>query len=162
MPITTADSIWDQLGITFYSRWRRLHLARQGDYNEFPSANCAGCVTVLTSTSRLLRRPHHCRGHARRRCPIQQVEHGMNDWAQGTQPARPSTLVIRRECAGKRVYVIAATLTTIRPTFFQTLWFEYYSMTMLPGWIIGFCRWLIVMLCPREQTKTPRPISMGS
>jgi hypothetical protein len=67
------------------------------------------------------------------------VEHGMNDWAQGTQTGETVyTWLYDANAAGKRVYVIASHSHYYSPNIFQTYyWFEYYSMTMLPGWIIG-------------------------
>jgi len=67
------------------------------------------------------------------------IDHGMNDWAQGSHTgAVVYTWLYDANAAGKHVYVIASHSHFYSPNIFYTYyWYEYYSKTMLPGWIIG-------------------------
>ena len=67
------------------------------------------------------------------------IDHGMNDWAQGTHTgATVYTWLYDANAAGKHVYVIASHSHFYSPNIFYTYyWFEYYAKTMLSGWIIG-------------------------
>jgi len=67
------------------------------------------------------------------------IDHGMNDWAQGTHTgATVYTWLYDANAAGKHVYIIASHSHFYSPNIFYTYyWFEYYGKTMLPGWIVG-------------------------
>ena len=67
------------------------------------------------------------------------VDHGMNDWAKGTQTGETVyTWLYDANAAGKHVYILASHSHYYSPNIFYTYyWYEYYSKTMLPGWIIG-------------------------
>lgn len=66
-------------------------------------------------------------------------DHGMNDWLLGTQTGQiVYTWLYDANAAGKHVYIIASHSHFYSPNIFYTYsWYEYYSKTMLPGWIIG-------------------------
>ena len=67
------------------------------------------------------------------------IDHGMNDWAQGTHTGETVyTWLYDANAAGKHVYVLASHSHFYSPKIFYTYyWFEYYGKTMLPGWIVG-------------------------
>jgi hypothetical protein len=67
------------------------------------------------------------------------IDHGMNDWAQGTQTGGTVyTWLYDANAAGKHVYLLSSHSHYYSPNIFYTYyWFEYYAMTMLPGWLVG-------------------------
>ena len=67
------------------------------------------------------------------------ADHGMNDWANGVHTGETVyTWLYDANAAGKHVYVIASHSHFYSPNiFYAYYWYEYYSKTMLPGWIIG-------------------------
>lgn len=67
------------------------------------------------------------------------IDHGMNDWANGTHTGETVyTWLYDANAAGKHVYIIASHSHFYSPNIFYTYyWFEYYAKTMLPGWIVG-------------------------
>ena len=67
------------------------------------------------------------------------ADHGMNDWAVGSHTGETVyTWLYDANAAGKHVYILASHSHFYSPNIFYTYhWYEYYSITMLPGWIIG-------------------------
>ena len=67
------------------------------------------------------------------------ADHGMNDTALGAHTGQTVyTWLYDANAAGKHVYIVASHSHFYSPNIFYTYyWFEYYSKTMLPGWIIG-------------------------